>query len=139
MRHVGGRAEAVALGPRLKRFAVLQQLRRPSREIHQVDDSGDEPADRLRVRGQREPIVERAPLVGLEVTAVDPTQLAGLDEPQHGFLEVRKHAAQAGVHQQRLVVADEKVVELHADLRVHDRQAEDVGSDLINARHVAEL
>jgi hypothetical protein len=57
----------------------------------------------------------------------DVAQFGRIDQRGHGRVQLGEHRAVARVKQQRLLVADEEVVELQVEVGVVDRQAEDVG------------
>ena len=73
--------------------------------------------------------------VGLDVTEGDPSQGLRIDDLRHGIADQRVQLTHAGVEQERLLVADQELVERQTagpDLGDVCREAEDVGGDFVN-------
>ena len=89
----------------------------------------------LRVRRDGEEVVHRAALVGFDVGERDPTQIGDGDDPIDRLGHEREQPAHAGVEQERLVAADQELVEGEprgGAMSSMGGQAEDVGSDLFD-------
>src|SRR5215510_11210042 len=112
-----------------------QAARRPDREVLDVDCRSDLAARPLRVRRDREPVVQRAAFVDLEMTPANPPQRGRVDDPGDGIANLGKHLSHAGVKQQRFLVTDEKVVELQIELRDVDGDAKQVLGDFVDLCH----
>ncbi len=96
-----------------------------------------EPAvDDLRARRGLEEQVHRAALVGLDVGERDPAQILYRNDAVDRVGHEREHLAHPGVEQERLVAADQELVEREArgrgDFVDLGRQAEDVRGDLVD-------
>jgi hypothetical protein len=134
MRQMRCRHEAEAVPSRDEGLVRLQPARRPVREIRDVDHRAEFSAHWDGVWGFRQPFVERAALVDLEVAPADPAKARGIDQRRHGLAHRRKHASHARVEQQRLVVSDEEVIELEVESRhVHTDPIQILG-DFVDSR-----
>ena len=71
-------------------------------------------AERLRARGRREQLVERAALVGLDVREGHPAQARHRHHGRDRLPHQREHPARPGVEEQRLLVHDQVLVEAEA-------------------------
>src|SRR5918992_5572708 len=91
---------------------------RPIGKIVHHHQRPNETAHRLRTWRDVQPFVEGATLIGLEVAEADPTQPRRIDNGRHGIEGRRKHFLQPRMHQERLFVFDEKLIELNAELGV---------------------
>ena len=101
------------------------------------DSMHAEPAvDDLRARRGVEEQVHRAALVGLDVGERDPAQILYRNDAVDRVGHEREQLAHPGVEQERLVAADQELVEREArgrgDFVDLGRQAEDVGGDLVD-------
>jgi hypothetical protein len=76
----------------------------PDRVVLEIDHRADLAAGGRGVRGAREPFVQCAALVDLEVAPADPAKRYGIDETGHRLVQRRKRPPHAGVEQQRLIV-----------------------------------
>jgi hypothetical protein len=75
---------------------------------------------------------------GVKVAPSDPAQVRWVDHSGDRLANERKHAAHAGVEQQRLVVFDEEVVELQVEILDVQRDAIEIRGDFVDAwRHGA--
>src|SRR5262245_18721679 len=127
----GNEAEPVPSSPEY--LVRLQPARRPVREIADVDHRARFPAHWRGVWGDRQPLVERAAFVDLEVTPTDPAKLLGIDQRRHRLAHRGKHPSHARVKQQRLIVSDEEVVELKVEVRHVQTDSVQVSGDFIDA------
>jgi len=81
----------------------------------------------LRPGRDREPVVEGAAFVHLEVAPADPPDRRRIQNTRNGVAHIREHTAHPGVEEERLLVANQEVIELQVNLRDVDRDAEQVG------------
>ena len=95
-----------------------------------VDDFASRPS---RALGDGEPLVQRAALVGLEVAEPDPAERRRLDDGCDRLPRHPEHASHERVHEERLVVLHEILVELEAIVRMERGDAVDVRGDLGDA------
>ena len=108
---------------------------RPDGEIRNVDECPHDGTKRLRKRGRLEPLVQGTALVRLEVTETDPAYRRGVDDARHGVPYTGVYALHPGMVEKRLLVLDEKMVELKPDIRRIGRNAIDIRSDLGDVGH----
>ena len=91
------------------------------------------PCAACRLGRDREPLVQRAALVRLEVAEGDPAQPFRRNDAAHAIAVEREHLAQAGVEHQRLVSEHEKLIEDKAgrrgDVRHEGREPKDAVGD----------
>src|SRR5688572_3752273 len=113
----------------------LQCTRRTDREILHVDHRANLATRRLSAWRCREPFVERAAFVHLEVAPANPPERSRIDDPCNGVAYIRKHSPHARVKEQRLIVLDEKMVELQVELGNVNRNPENVWGDLVDVGH----
>jgi hypothetical protein len=66
---------------------------------------------------------------------VGAAELRGVDEFGDGFAQLREHAFQSGMEQQRFLVAHQEMIELHVEGRGVNRQAKQVGRNFMNGGH----
>jgi hypothetical protein len=123
-------AEAEPAAARVEDLAVGEPLGRPDREVGDVDHRRDHLADRLGVRGGLQPEVHRPAFVGLEMAEADPPDARRVDHARDRFAERREAGPESCREQQRLLVADQEVVELQTDVGSVLAEAEDVRGDL---------
>jgi len=116
MGHMRRREELQTVTAGAKNLAVRQRARRPFGEIVDHHLGADDAAHRLGLRRRLEPLIEGTAFVGLEMAEADPAKRRRLDHGCHRFERRRKHLPHAGVHQKRLIVLDEKLVELNTEL-----------------------
>ena len=112
--------EAEPVATRLEPLVDAQRTRRAVREVVDVDHRADDADDRGRLGGNRQPLVERAALVHLEVAPADPPQRRRVDHFRQRLAHLREHPAHAGVEEERLLVADQEMIELQIErLGIH--------------------
>jgi len=116
-------------------FTGLQCTGRTDREVLHVDHRSDLAARCLCAWRCREPLVERAAFVHLEVAPAYPPQRGRIDDARYGVPHFREHPAHAGVKKQGLIVLDEEMVELQVELGNVNRKAEDVRCDFVDVGH----
>src|SRR5438874_816833 len=133
--HVRRAAVAEAVPPGRDDLAVRERARRPVGDVVHADDGAHDAARGLRPGGAREPVVQRAALVGLEVAEADPTDTRGVDDLGHRVAHHGEHLAEPGVEEERLVVTDQELVELEVGLGDEGRDAEEVGRNLGHLGH----
>ncbi|MCQ4345941.1 hypothetical protein NGA35_00555 [Pseudomonas stutzeri] len=97
-----------------QRLAVLERPRRAVGEIVDRHQRRHRAAQRYRLRGDGQPFVERAALVGLDVGQADVAQALDRQHAGHRLAHQREQPARAGVEQQRLVVEQQVLVEREA-------------------------
>lgn len=82
------------------------------------------------VGGGGEPLVERAALVGLDVTEADPSQSCEWGHGRHSIGDRGEEGAEPGVEQQWFLAEDEVLVEAEVDLVEVGRELVDAVGDL---------
>jgi hypothetical protein len=65
----------------------------------------------------------------------DPPQRCRVDQLSDGLLNRRKHPPHSRVKQQRLVVFDEEMIELHVELGMKNGDAIQIRRDFVDFRH----
>src|SRR4029077_19458311 len=73
--------------------------------------------------------------IGLEMTKADPPDRGGIDQCGHGVAHGRKQPLHAGVIQQRLLIAHEKLIELEIALRNKRGDPINIGGDFGDLGH----
>src|SRR5580765_4554783 len=126
----GEKLQAITSG--LEDLVIRQRARGPIGEVVDHDDGADETADRLRPGRDTQPFIQRAALVGFEVAEANPTELAVIEDGRHAFEGRWKHFLHARMHDKRLFVGDEKLIELNAELRMKGGNTKNVGGDFCN-------
>jgi hypothetical protein len=111
----------------------LEPARRAIREVGDVNHRADLSAHGRGVRGCRQPFVERAAFINLEVAPTDPAEAGGIDQFGDRLAHCRKHPAHARVKQQRLLVFHEEVVELKVEGRHVQTDSIQVGCDFVDS------
>ncbi|MCG3145399.1 MAG: hypothetical protein HONDAALG_03004 [Gammaproteobacteria bacterium] len=123
-----------------KHFVIGKRARRTVGEIAQVHRRAHEAASRLRVRRNPEPFVQSPALVRLEVAESDPAQRRWSDDGRDGFKRDGETLLEPRVHQKRLVVFYENLVELDAVIRMKRGDSVNIRRDFIHfAVHVISL
>ena len=137
VRHVLGldHPEPVAAG--LDPLVLGEHARLADREVADRGARAHEAAHGLGPGREREPVVERGALVGLEMAEPDPADRRGIEDGRRRLADFVEEAAQVGVVEQRLLVAHQEAVELEIRLRIVRRQPEDIGRDLGDLGHNA--
>ena len=115
MGQMRGRDQSIAVASRVDRLVGSQPPRRTIGKVVQVHERADLGADRLRLRRLGEPLVQRAAFVDFEVAPADPPQCGRVDDLCDRLTDRREHPAHARVKQERLLVADDEVIELQVD------------------------
>jgi hypothetical protein len=108
------------------------------RQVGRREEAQAPMAERTRftvARRDREPLVQRPALVGLVVAEADPAQALGRQDRRDGGARRLERLAEAGVHQERLVVCHQELVELHPVVGRERGDAIDVGGDLADGGH----
>jgi hypothetical protein len=100
-----------------KSLAIPQPPRRTDRKVVHADQRSEHAANRLGLRRNFEPVIQSTTFIRLEMTEPNVTDLRRIDDSRHSFLDGREHSFQPRVEEQRLVVFDEKVIELELELR----------------------
>jgi hypothetical protein len=80
-------------------------------------------------------VVERADFVELKVTPGNVPESYGINQCGDSFAQGREHAPEPGMKQQRLVIAHEKMIELHVEVWDVNGEPKQVGGDFIDAGH----
>lgn len=132
----------------LRRLIVTESVLTRGQHVVRIEDAGfafgkiihadqrsDHPAGRLRIRRDGQPIIQRATLVRLKVAPTDPAQHRRIEHLGDPLKHLGKHAPQAGVEEQRLVILHQEMIEAEIDLRIEDGDAVNVGSDFGNVGH----
>ncbi len=134
MRQVRRWHEAEPVPSSLKDLVRLQPARRTIREVGDIDHRAELSAHRGGVRGFRQPFVECAAFVDLEVAPADPAKARGIDQRRNRLAHRRKHPAHARMKQQRLVVSEKEVIELKVEGRHVQADSIQVRGDFVDAR-----
>src|SRR5262245_7274523 len=113
MRHVRGRQKAQPMPAQRDDLAVGEPPRGAVGEIVDRHVATDEATQRLRFRCDAQPLIQGAALVGLEVAESDPAQTRGIDDRTHTRECRLEHLLESRMHQERLVVPDQELVELN--------------------------
>src|SRR5262249_19569809 len=93
---------------------IVERARRPVGEVIHRHHRANETANSLRLRRDPEPFVQGPTFVRLEVAESDPAQLRWSDDGRDSFKRGGEHLLEPRVHQERLVIFYEKLVELYA-------------------------
>lgn len=124
-------------GPDDLDLAVGEGPGRPVGHLVQRHRTPEAAVGHLRVGSDRQELVHRAALVGLDVTERNPPQPLHRHDPFDGLAHGREHRAVPRVEQERLVVVEQELVEGEAgrpDRRGEGRQPVDPRTDLGNVR-----
>src|SRR5262245_37387632 len=81
------------------------------------------------MRSDIQPFVQSATLVRFKVTEPDPTKFRRINDGSYAFERERKHVFEAGMHQKRFVIFDQKLVELNSVVRVKRGDSIKIRSD----------
>src|SRR5262249_3126627 len=97
-----------------ERLIIAESARRSVGEIIHHHHRANETANGLRVRRDPKPFVQGPTFVRLEVAEPDPAQLRWSDDGRDSFKRGGEHFLEPRMHQERLVIFYEKLVELYA-------------------------
>ena len=112
VRHVRRVEPAHRVRAEAQHFAVGERAGRSVRHVVDGDHRGDLPAQRLGAWRRRQPFVERAAFVGLEVREADVAQPLDRQHAADGLAHEREQPPRPGVEEQRRVVDDQVLVEI---------------------------
>ena len=135
VRKVRGAMEPKAVFARAQDILSRHAARGADGEIIHAHELADEGADRLGLGRQLQPLVERADFVGFKVTPGDVAEFRRINQRGHGFPQRREHPLESRVKEQRLLVANEEMVELHVELRDIDGEPKQVRGNFIDGSH----
>ncbi|MBP1688189.1 MAG: hypothetical protein H6Q33_4332 [Deltaproteobacteria bacterium] len=99
-------------------------------EVVQIHHRTDDTAYGLRRRRDGKPFVQRPALIRFEVAEADPAQARGVQHRRDGVPRGGEHVLEAGMHEERRVILQQKLVELDAVLGRERRNTIQVGSNL---------
>src|SRR5262245_3414731 len=97
-----------------ERLIIAERARRPVGEVIHRHRRANETANSLRLRRNPEPFVQGPTFVRLEVAESDPAQLRWSDDGRDSFKRGGEHLLEPCMHQERLVIFYEELVELDA-------------------------
>jgi len=117
VRNVRRTIEPVAILARVQDIFGRHAARGPDGEIIHTHELADERADRLGLRRDLQPVVERTAFVGFEVTPGDMPQFCGINQRGDGFPQGREHPLESRMKEQRFLVAHEEMIKLHVEVR----------------------
>src|SRR4029079_7763457 len=106
VRQVRGGNVPVLVAAGFDHLVLRKAAGRTNGEVLDVDRGAHLAADGLGARSNREPGVQCAALVNLEVTPADPAQSGGVDQRRNRVADLGEHPTHAGMKQQRLVVSN---------------------------------
>ncbi|MCU0990309.1 MAG: hypothetical protein MUE63_12175 [Xanthomonadales bacterium] len=140
MRQVRGVDPAHRVAAQREFLAVGQGAGRTQRDVVHAGHFGDLAAQRLGRRRQRQEVVERAALVGLEMGKADVAQVPHRQHGGDGLADQRKQFVRPAVVEQRAVIHDQVLVEGksagHRARRYRRADAIDAVGDFVDARTV---
>src|SRR5215471_12413063 len=102
---------------------------RAYREIIYRDKFANERANRLRLGREFEPVIQAAAFIGFKMTPGDVPELRGVDQRGDCLAKSGEHGFEPGMEQQRLIVADKEMIELHVEVRDVYGKAEQIRRD----------
>ena len=130
--HVGCGEVAEALPAEVEHVAVGEGPRRPVGEVVHRHHAAEGAEGHLGSGCGRQPLVQAAALVGLDVTEADPAQAIEGDHRGHRLGHQGEQRPHAGVEQEGLVPVHEDLVERHARVGHERRDPVDVVGDLVD-------
>src|ERR1041385_4879873 len=139
MRHMRRCQKTQPVPAEIENLVVIQAPRWTVGIIIQHDHVADHAARGLSLRRHAQPFVQRATFIRLEMTETDPAQLCRVDNPCYGVTSYVEHFSEAGVHQKRLFVLNQKLIEFNLVGGDESRDAINVRRDLVDVCFHLEL
>ncbi len=132
---VWGGEKAESVPARGQNLIATHAAGRPEGEVIHTDDLADEGTEWLRLWCLLKPVIETTDFIRFEMTPGDIAKRSRMNQGGQGIPQFGEYSLQAGMKEQRFIVANKEVIELQIKLWYINAKSKQIGGDFGDGGH----